>query len=54
MTTMASYQPQLRAGVDLQLQSAFAEGNWSVVARLADKRARTEKDPYYEVSPVPL
>ena len=46
---MAAYQPQLKPGVDLQLQSAFAEGNWSAVARLSDKRARTLKDPYYEV-----
>ena len=46
---MASYQPQLKAGVDLQLQSAFAECNWSAVSRLADKRARALKDPYYEV-----
>ena len=46
---MASYQPQLKPGVDLQLQTAFSEGNWSTVARLADKRARTLKDPYYEV-----
>ncbi|PKS06259.1 hypothetical protein jhhlp_007005 [Lomentospora prolificans] len=46
---MASQQPQLKSGVDLQLQSAFSEGNWSVVVRLADKRARTSKDQYYEI-----
>lgn len=46
---MASYHPQLKAGVDLQLQSAFAECNWSAVSRLADKRFRALKDPYYEV-----
>ncbi|SPN96574.1 uncharacterized protein DNG_00097 [Cephalotrichum gorgonifer] len=47
---MASNQPQLRSGVDLQLQTAFSEGNWPTVVRLADKRARTlKKDPYYEI-----
>jgi len=43
-------QPQLKSGVDLQLQAAFNEGNWASVVRLADKRAKTFKDQYYEVS----
>jgi hypothetical protein len=46
---MHRQRPPLRNGVDLQLQSAFYEGNWPVVARLAEKRARTFNDQYYEV-----
>lgn len=40
----------LKNGVDLQLQSACNDANWPVVIRLADKRARTSRDQYYEVS----
>lgn len=42
-------RPVLKNGVDLQLQSAFNEGNWAVVVRLAEKRARTFNDQYCEV-----
>ena len=42
-------RPRLKNGVDLQLQSAFSDGNWPVVIRLAEKRARSLNDPYYEV-----
>jgi len=41
--------PSLKNTVDMQLQSAFSDGNWSTVIRLADKRAKSLKDPYYEV-----
>jgi hypothetical protein len=41
--------PNLKNGVDLQLQSAFNDGNWAAVVRLAEKRARTFNDQYYEV-----
>ncbi|KAH7238049.1 N-acetyltransferase B complex non catalytic subunit-domain-containing protein [Fusarium tricinctum] len=42
-------RPNLKNGVDLQLQSAFNDGNWAVVIRLAEKRARTFNDQYYEI-----
>lgn len=42
-------RPNLKNGVDLQLQSAFNDGNWAVVIRLAEKRAKTFNDQYYEV-----
>ncbi|KAI8679171.1 hypothetical protein NCS57_00193900 [Fusarium keratoplasticum] len=42
-------RPVLKNGVDLQLQSAFNDGNWAVVIRLAEKRARTFNDQYYEI-----
>ncbi|KXX79150.1 N-alpha-acetyltransferase 25, NatB auxiliary subunit [Madurella mycetomatis] len=48
---MSSYRygrPTLRSSVDVQLQSAFSDGNWNAVVRLATKRAATFKDPYYE------
>ncbi|AEO60098.1 hypothetical protein MYCTH_2308952 [Thermothelomyces thermophilus ATCC 42464] len=48
---MAPYrygQPALKSSVDLQLQTAFRDGNWHTVIRLAAKRAATLKDPYYE------
>lgn len=41
--------PVLKSSVDVQLQSAFSDGNWSAVIRLAAKRFATFKDPYYEV-----
>lgn len=47
---MGRPRPRLRNGVDLQLQSAFQDGNWPVVIRLAKKRARTSQDQYFEVS----
>ncbi|VBB81203.1 Putative protein of unknown function [Podospora comata] len=40
--------PVLKSSVDVQLQSAFSDGNWSAVIRLAAKRFATFKDPYYE------
>ena len=48
---MASLQrPTLKNGVDLQLRNAFADGNWPLVARLAERRAKMSDDPsYYEV-----
>ncbi|KAM3511567.1 hypothetical protein MY11210_004785 [Beauveria gryllotalpidicola] len=46
---MHSSGPRLKNGVDLQLQTAFYDQNWSTVVRLADKRAKTVNDPYYEV-----
>lgn len=46
---MNQQRPRLKNGVDLQLQSAFHDGNWPVVVRLAEKRARTFNDQYYEV-----
>lgn len=48
-----SYPPALKNTVDLQLQTAFSECNWATVIRLADKRAKSLKDPYYEVCLVP-
>ncbi|KAF4970465.1 hypothetical protein FZEAL_10029 [Fusarium zealandicum] len=42
-------RPSLRNGVDLQLQSAFHDGNWAVVIRLAEKRAKALNDHYYEI-----
>ncbi|KAF5536013.1 hypothetical protein FNAPI_11898 [Fusarium napiforme] len=42
-------EPDLRNGVDLQLQSAFSAGNWATVFRLAEKRAQTSNDKYYEI-----
>ncbi|KAK3384911.1 N-acetyltransferase B complex non catalytic subunit-domain-containing protein [Podospora didyma] len=49
MSSYARYgRPTLKNSVDLQLQNAFSDGNWSTVIRLADKRAKTLKDPYYE------
>ncbi|OAA60880.1 N-acetyltransferase B complex, non-catalytic subunit [Cordyceps fumosorosea ARSEF 2679] len=41
--------PSLKNGVDLQLQSAFYDQNWSTVIRLAEKRAKMTSDSYYEV-----
>ncbi|KAF4127009.1 N-acetyltransferase B complex (NatB) non catalytic subunit [Geosmithia morbida] len=46
---MHRQRPQLKNGVDLQLQSAFSDGNWPSVIRLAEKRARSLNDSYYEV-----
>ncbi|KAK4065909.1 uncharacterized protein Triagg1_8461 [Trichoderma aggressivum f. europaeum] len=45
---MNRQRPHLKNGVDLQLQSAFQDGNWPVVIRLAEKRAKTLNDQYYE------
>ncbi|KAK4100431.1 hypothetical protein N658DRAFT_507941 [Parathielavia hyrcaniae] len=48
---MSSYRygrPALKSSVDVQLQTAFSDGNWSTVIRLATKRAAALKDPYYE------
>lgn len=46
---MNRQRPPLKNGVDLQLQSAFNDGNWAIVIRLAEKRARTFNDQYYQV-----
>ncbi|KAM4054304.1 n-acetyltransferase B complex (NatB) non catalytic subunit [Hirsutella rhossiliensis] len=46
---MSRPRPRLRNGVDLQLQSAFQDGHWPVVIRLAEKRARTFQDQYFEI-----
>ncbi|CAM1511997.1 Fc.00g095100.m01.CDS01 [Cosmosporella sp. VM-42] len=46
---MSRGRPPLKNGVDLQLQSAFSDGTWPVVIRLAEKRARTLNDQYYEI-----
>lgn len=43
------YRPALKNSVDVQLQTAFNEGLWSNVARLAAQRFKAKKDPYYEV-----
>lgn len=43
----------LRSNVDVQLQTAFSDGNWNAVIRLADKRFKSLKDPYYEVPEPP-
>ncbi|KAL6903921.1 N-acetyltransferase B complex non catalytic subunit domain-containing protein [Trichoderma evansii] len=45
---MNRQRPRLKNGVDLQLQSAFHDGNWPVVIRLAEKRAKISNDQYYE------
>ncbi|KAK4213132.1 N-acetyltransferase B complex non catalytic subunit-domain-containing protein [Rhypophila decipiens] len=41
-------RPALKNSVDVQLQTAFSDGNWPSVIRLADKRFKSLKDPYYE------
>ncbi|KPM44463.1 hypothetical protein AK830_g2136 [Neonectria ditissima] len=46
---MNRQRPTLKNGVDLQLQSAFNDGNWAVVIRLAEKRARALNDQYYQI-----
>ncbi|TIC89721.1 hypothetical protein CH35J_012746 [Colletotrichum higginsianum] len=45
---MSWNRPQLRSGTDLQLQSAFNDGQWANVIRLAEKRFRTFNDHYFE------
>lgn len=50
---MNRQRPSLKNGVDLQLQSAFDDGNWAIVIRLAEKRARTSNDQYYQVRQQP-
>ncbi|KAB5522967.1 N-acetyltransferase B complex non catalytic subunit-domain-containing protein [Coniochaeta sp. 2T2.1] len=49
MSYSRHYRPALKNSVDVQLQTTFSDGNWQVAARLADKRAKSLKDPYYEV-----
>lgn len=44
------YRPALKSAVDVQLQTAFNEGLWPTVVRLAAQRLKTKKDPYYEVT----
>lgn len=43
------YRPALKNSVDVQLQTAFNEGLWPNVVRLAAQRFKAKKDPYYEV-----
>lgn len=43
------YRPALKNSVDVQLQTAFNEGLWPNVTRLAAQRFKAKKDPYYEV-----
>lgn len=43
------YSPALKNSVDVQLQTAFNEGLWPNVIRLAAQRYKAKKDPYYEV-----
>lgn len=42
------YRPALKNSVDVQLQTAFNDGQWSTVTRLAAQRYKMKKDPYYE------
>lgn len=42
------YRPALKNSVDVQLQTAFNEGLWPNVVRLAAQRYKAKKDPYYE------
>ncbi|CAK7269034.1 hypothetical protein SEPCBS57363_003399 [Sporothrix epigloea] len=42
------HRPPLKNGVDMQLQSAFAEQNWTIVIRLAEKRFKTSNDIYFQ------
>lgn len=51
---MSQSRPRLKNGVDIQLQSAFSEGNWPLVVRLAENRFRSLKDEYYSVSIAPF
>ncbi|QPH15840.1 hypothetical protein C2857_000347 [Epichloe festucae Fl1] len=46
---MSRQRPRLRNGTDLQLQSAFQDGNWAAAMRLAQQRARTFNDQYFEI-----
>jgi hypothetical protein len=43
--------PNLKRGVDLQLQDAFMGSNWALVSRFAEKRAKQAgpDQQYYEV-----
>ncbi|PSR84113.1 N-acetyltransferase B complex non catalytic subunit-domain-containing protein [Coniella lustricola] len=43
-----NYRPDLKQTVDIQLQTAFNEGRWPSVVRLAAQRFKAKKDPYYE------
>ncbi|KAL1895924.1 hypothetical protein Sste5346_005023 [Sporothrix stenoceras] len=49
MSHYARQRPPLKNGVDMQLQAAFANQNWTTVIQLADKRHKASKDPYFEV-----
>jgi hypothetical protein len=40
---------QLRHNVDIQLDHAFGEGQWTVAANLARQRHKSTKDDYYKV-----
>lgn len=42
-------RPALKNSVDVQLQTAFNDGLWPNVVRLAAQRYKAKKDPYYEV-----
>lgn len=46
---MHRQRPRLKGGVDIQLESAFSDGNWPLVVTLAEKRHRSLKDDYYDI-----
>lgn len=43
---------QLKHSVDINIDRAFQDGMWAVVANLARNRHRTTKDEYYKVCPI--
>ncbi len=43
------YRPALKSSTDIQLQNAFNDKNWPAVIRLADRRAKSSGDAYFEV-----
>lgn len=40
---------QLKHGVDIQLEHAFHEEQWTIAANLARQRHKATKDEYYKV-----
>lgn len=44
-----SQGPRLKNGTDIQLQTAFQDGNWATAIRLAEKRAKVSGDEYFQV-----
>lgn len=44
-----SQGPRLKNGTDIQLQTAFNDGNWTAAIRLAEKRAKVSGDEYFQV-----
>jgi hypothetical protein len=45
--------PALKNNVELQLRHAFNDGNWPTAIRLAERWAKSTKDPYYDVGFAP-